>query len=685
MARTAIIMAVVLAAALAGAGPSLAADPWWAQAWAYRRAMVVPGDEALTALPGEDVATAGFATGGLCLPDGSDIRVTTDRGQPVPARVLMMGPGDVATVAFAVRRDVKKYYAYLGNPSPKPGEELAIRRGLLMETWEYNGGPAATLDQARRIVEAPGGVLMGRRFVDRLFLGYNPFGPPSALASRFTGYFKCPRDGEYTFVITSQNASFLTIDDAAVVSDPGHHPPQHSIRVQGKVVLKAGPHKLTFYHLSRGGDPVVVAAWRLPGEEAVHVIPPGAYTPVAEATVGGLSARESGACVDFTATHAGEAFMSDRYIHRYDFRAAGTGLSGPQAAWSWDFGDGQRADGAEPQHVYLRPGMVPVTLTCKTPQGTYTRTNRLFVSRPWEKIVRVEAEPLAPYSQIVVGYDFARADPETILGAMLLCEQEGHAVTVLKAGAALAARQQIPAHLAEQAMGLYADRLVTDAPRQAADVLAQTAGKIDNPAASANLLARAAGIYLQTGDDKAAAGLLDTVAAKYAPRLTGGQGRATKIAQGDLWSWRGELEKARAAYRSAGLGGEFASKNEAFVRGDFARHVEAYTRQKDFFWAHEYLEKWLDACPEDRLDGYATLLTVRLLSADKEPARAAEAAVRLVRVNPGSSYAPSLLLEGAAAWGQAGREELRKAMLEQLLKDYPESAACDEARQVLKK
>ncbi|MCY2925286.1 MAG: PA14 domain-containing protein [Planctomycetota bacterium] len=683
MARTPVITAAVLGLALAAAAQ--AADPWWSQAWAYRRALAVPGDDALTALPGDDVAAAAFFTGGLCLSDGSDIRVTTDRGQPVPARVLMTGPGDVASVAFACRRDVKKYYAYLGNAAPKGGEALALSRGLLMETWEYDGGPTATLEQARRIVEAPGRILMGRRFVDRLFLGYSPFGPASALASRFTGTLKCPRDGEYTFVISSQNASFLTIDDAPVVADPGHHPPQHTIRVQGKATLKAGPHKLTFYHVSRGGDPIVVAAWRLPGEEAVRVIPPGGFAPVATATPGGLWSREGSPCVDFSADNAGEAFIDDRYLHRYDFRAAGTALPGPQVAWSWDFGDGQRADGPEARHVYLRPGAAVVTLTGKTPQATYTRTNRVFVSRAWEKIVHTETEPLAGYAQIVSTYDFTKADPETVLAAMLLCEREGQAAAVLKAGAALAVRPKLPAHVAQTGIGMYADRLVADSPAQAADVLATCAGKADNPAAAASMLARAAEFYLQAGDDKAAEAALNVVAAQYAALLNGGQLRTTRIAQGDLWSWRGDLEKARSAYRAAGQAGEFAGKNEAFIRGDFARHVEAYIRQKDFAWAREVLDKWLDACPEDRLEGYATLLTVRLLTATKEPARAADAAARLVRVNPGSSYAPSLLLEGAAACAQAGREDRRKAMLEQLLKDYPESAACDEARGLLKK
>ncbi|MCY2931907.1 MAG: PKD domain-containing protein [Planctomycetota bacterium] len=680
MVRTPVILAAAFLAAVAAGAQ--AADPWWAPTWAYRRVLTVPADDALTALPGDDVATAAFPTGGLCKPDGSDIRVTTDRGLPVPARVLMMGPGDVASIAFAARANVKKYYAYLGNPAPKGGEELALARGLLMETWEYEGGPTATLDQARRIVEAPGRVLIGRGFVDRLFLGYYPFGPQSAVASRFTGTIKCPRDGEYTFVISSQNASFLTIDDSPVVADPGHHGPQHTIRVQGKVTLKAGPHKLTFYHVSRGGDPVVVAAWQLPGETDVHVIPPGAYTPVARGTAGALWAREAGPCVDFSLARAGEAFMDERYFQRYDFRAAATGLPAAQAAWTWDFGDGQHAEGPEASHVYLRPGLVSITLTCKSAQGTHTRTNRLFVSRPWESIVRTEPEPLGLYAKAVGGYDFTRSDPETILWAMRLCQREGQTASVLKAGAALDQKPQMPPFVAEEAMGLYADLLAPVEPRRAADMLVRTAAKVDNPAVASALLARAAGAYLQAGDDKAAQAQLDTVAAKYLPVLGGAPLRAVKIAQGDLWRFRGDLEKSRAAYRSAGPAPEFAGKSEAFLRGDFARHVEAYTRQKDFIWAREYLEKWQDACPEDRLEGYATLLTVRLLTATKEPALAAQAAEGLVRVNPASTYAPTLLLEGAAAWGQAGREDNRKAMIGKLLKDYPESAACEEAKKL---
>jgi len=676
-----LIAAVV--AAVAGLCP--AADPWWSAAWSFRRAVTVPVEQAFTRLPGEDVAVVTIATAGKCQPDGSDIRVATDRGHLLASRVLMMGPGDFAKVAFAVRPSVTRYYVYFGCPDAKPADTLDIRRGILMETWEYDGGPTGSLEQMRRVVQAANRTFIGRGFVDRVFIGYNPFGPQSSIASVFTGWLKCPRDGTYTFVTSSQNASFLLMDDMLVVSNGGHHGPQHDIRVQGTTTLKAGLHKLTFYHASRAGDPIVVAAWRLPGETEVHVIPPGAYTPVADGQGGPLGVQNNAPCIDFTVSHDGEAFLQERYFHRYTFKAGSTGLPAAGIGWQWDFGDGQQADGAEVEHVYLRPGLVTVTLKARTGQGAMTRANRIFVTRRWETITTTTLDGLPRHARIVSDYDFGRSDPETLLWAMLLCHREGRPEAVLRAGEALAKRPQLPSYVVEQAIPMYADLLVSDRPAEAAGVLVKAASAVDNAAVAAALLVKAGGIHLRGGDDKAAEALFNQVIGKYGPMISGADVRAARIGLGDVWRRRGELEKAGQAYGAAGVGREFADKSAALARGDLARHVEAYIRQKEYDWAQDYLQKWQDAYPEDRLEGYVTLLWVRLLAARQDPVRAAEAAEELVGVNPASHYAAQLLLEGAEAWGRMARSEKRKALLEKLIKDYPESAAAGEARKLLQK
>jgi hypothetical protein len=55
----------------------------------------------------------------------------------------------------------------------------------------------------------------------------------------FSGYIDVPEDGLYTFFTTSDDGSFLYIDDLLVVNNDGKHP---AVEKSGVVGLKAGKH-----------------------------------------------------------------------------------------------------------------------------------------------------------------------------------------------------------------------------------------------------------------------------------------------------------------------------------------------------------------------------------------------------------------------------------------------------------
>ena len=673
--------AAVLALA-AMAGPA-AAGNWWNRAWRYRRVVTVPPNKGITGLPGDDVGVVGMPTGGVAQPDGRDIRVATASGQLVNSRVLMMGPGDFARVAFALRPGTSRYYVYYGLAGAKAVASLVIRRGVLLEMWAYGGGATSSLEKVQKLFEAPGKVFIGRRFLDRIFMGHNPFGPQSSVASIFTGWFDCPRSGRYLFSCSSRNASFLLVDGKLVVDNSGTHSPQRDIRKHGSVELKAGQHKLTFYHVSRSGDPVVVAAWRPPGESRVRVIPPGAYLAIARAAPGMMTSQSGATQIDFVPKHAGEAFMLNRYFHRYEFAALATGPGASKITWQWDFGDGQTAAGAAVEHVYLLPGLYTVTLKGKGGRGPLKRTNRIFVSRRWDMVTRDATEKLAGYSRIVAGYDFAKFKPELLLWSMLLCRRTGIDEAVMAAGEALMSKDQAPAHVIEQAVPLYAEQLAGRKSRdEAAAALIKAAGMSQNAAVSAAMLVRAARIHLAMHHEAKAEKLLALVLRTYAPRTRGSAVRQARIALGDVWRLRGNYQKARDLYQQAGPARAVIGKSVIITKGDFARHVEAYVKSSEFAWAEQYLDKWEDAYPTDKLEGYSTLLRVRLLEAHRKHAEAAAEAETLADVNPASNYAAELLMHAAKAYRRLGMPAKSKPLLERIIGDYPESAFAAEAKQM---
>jgi tetratricopeptide (TPR) repeat protein len=680
------INALRICAALLGllaiARPAQSAG-WWRYEWKVRRPVTLSAAQP-SGLPGDDVAVVTFPTGRWIAADGLDLRVTTASMREVPSRVLMTGPGDVARVAFAVQPGVTSYFVYFGNrQAEKSTEELTIQRGLLMSTWRYPGGGAGNLEQVRAVFERAD-TLFGRDFRNRLFLGHNPFGFDQRVASLFEGYLVCPERGRYVFATSSRNSSMLLIDDRLVVDNGGMHEPQDDIRKRGGVELAAGLHKLTLYHVSFNGDPVVVAAWRPPGQTRVQVIPPSAFAPVAEAQAGYM--EELGKVgVDFLYDHAGEAFAKNRYFERFRFRGAIAGGKATVRRWRWLFGDGTTGEGADVEHVFLRPGTYNVTLTASTPAGVLKQSHRLVVARPWDRVIDHRLDSLEVHAALVSDYDFTSLRGSALLEAAWLLERAGLSESLLALGKACRTRAAQGEKSAARVLPIYARILVQNGRAgDAAEALEAGMARMDDPSLSARLLVEAGRIRLDhLRQTDAAEALFQRVTRECAPLTTSQAVREAKIGIGDVWRFRGDRERAMTAYLAAGRGAVKPSGSAALARGDFGRRVEEYLRRADLASAREALEQWIEAFPEDRLEGYSSLLMVRLLIAEGRLAEGVGEAETLVRVSPTSHHAPSLLMLAAEGHRRAGQESASQGALRRVVEEYPESTLAAKARALL--
>lgn len=76
---------------------------------------------------------------------------------------------------------------------------------------------------------------------------------------RFEGYLHLPKDGTFTFKISSDDGSRLYINDTIVVERDGIHPPGDK---EGKSTLKAGVHKVTVDYFDAGGGTELSSAFR---------------------------------------------------------------------------------------------------------------------------------------------------------------------------------------------------------------------------------------------------------------------------------------------------------------------------------------------------------------------------------------------------------------------------------------
>ncbi|WP_422735113.1 ricin-type beta-trefoil lectin domain protein [Micromonospora sp. WMMD729] len=102
------------------------------------------------------------------------------------------------------------------------------------------------------------------------------FGFDDNFVSQVLGNITVTQAGSYTFRLSSDDGSRLTIDNTVVVNHDGLHgatPPK-----EGTVTLAAGLHPLRIDHFERGGDQQITLEWRTPGSSSFVVVPNSALS-----------------------------------------------------------------------------------------------------------------------------------------------------------------------------------------------------------------------------------------------------------------------------------------------------------------------------------------------------------------------------------------------------------------------
>ncbi|GAA3767391.1 family 16 glycoside hydrolase [Micromonospora maritima] len=102
------------------------------------------------------------------------------------------------------------------------------------------------------------------------------FGFDDYFVSQVLGNLTVTQAGSYTFRLTSDDGSRLTIDDAVVIDHDGLHgatPPKEGTRT-----LTAGLHPLRIDHFERTGGQQITLEWKTPGSSTFAVVPNSALS-----------------------------------------------------------------------------------------------------------------------------------------------------------------------------------------------------------------------------------------------------------------------------------------------------------------------------------------------------------------------------------------------------------------------
>ncbi|WP_328653928.1 ricin-type beta-trefoil lectin domain protein [Micromonospora sp. NBC_00330] len=102
------------------------------------------------------------------------------------------------------------------------------------------------------------------------------FGFEDNFVSQVLGNITTTQAGSYTFRLSSDDGSKLSIDNAVVINHDGLHgatPPK-----EGTVTLTAGLHPLRIDHFERGGGQQITLEWKTPGSSTFVVVPNSALS-----------------------------------------------------------------------------------------------------------------------------------------------------------------------------------------------------------------------------------------------------------------------------------------------------------------------------------------------------------------------------------------------------------------------
>jgi len=680
---------------------------------------------------------------GQIAPDGKNVVVVAQDKKLVKSRVLQVGPGDYCRLVFETAGSQRNYEVYYGGDPPAEdavGPWTSIT-GLLLETRRYKQCNLNSLDSVREAFESSERI--GADYVPNVRHAHNPFSlKAEPFLSRYSGYLRIPKAGKYGFMTSSQDCSFLLIDERLVVAAPGRHPPQRRARTGSRkdIQLSAGPHKFEYYHAASGPQARMVVAWEVSPKEPKPkptAIPSELFGTgsIGRVPAGPVSLRTAKLVPDFMVNIAGDVPLPDNNSPLIGVKFADMSPKSlsVNAKVLWDFGDGQTGEGPNPVHVYLHADTYTVTMTVRRSGKPFEMTNRVYVDRP-VLTPKDKLHSLDEYLPILKTYD-----PETLDGfglRQLVLAYQWKADLILAAPAAGKVddkkrsdeekaepdRPQSPAEARKEAEARKAEakeyiaaavaagaaafqkqsaakndedliklaRLVGPMARDqlgesrlAGQIWHGAAEKISNPTFKAECEIAAADIAASDlVNAEVARSFLEAAAAHLGKNKKGPVAGRLERVWGDYYALTGDGEAARKAYLKAEtITGSTRKHIERIAwRGAHSRSTEEFLRNGDLDRAAAQLHAWETEFPADKIGGYLTLLYARYWAGRGLYDQAVASADRLLTVNPESPYIDQLLLLAADCELQRGRVDRALATLHSLVNDYPGSPLVPAAR-----
>ena len=677
------------------AADAWAADPWHLPGWQARAIVEIPRP---LAEPGVDTAGVKVICQGRAKPDGSDYRVLDAAGKPVPFQLTFHDAARYSLISFRVENPGKRFYIYFQNPQasraaeqvaayPPPGSgppkgSWVPHYGMVLETLQRPEGenPQTIADMTKLIAGSK--TKYGARYQQRIADGYNSFGPSDYYISLYRGWINIPRAGKYQFCTISNEASFSFIDGKELVHWPGRHTVERGIHGEknASVELTAGLHYVEYYHEEVTLDQMAYLGWRPSADTGpFSAIPESVYTAPHAAVVKSYE-NPQGPLLYFGPAIADSLWPVERHEGQYTrcrFQVGDASKLAAGTVYTWNFGDGQSATGADVDHVYLAMGKYTVALTAQVPQGAASVSWPLEVFEIEHVTEDFKEGRLADYAKLVKRYDRTKLDATHLKElAHLLAESDdpATALTVGKEWMDRFAAREPKLHVAvrrlmadcavrlgqgslDEAIANYQASLTAETPAvERFDVLARLVRLIG---IERGMPDKAAEVVAQIEETARSAKMDDETRRAY---------RRAMIASGDVLLWHGKVDGARKLYQQAEKEGPFIPSQVHSARvGSYPNSIRELIGTNHLGAALDIVNQWEETFPTEKLSGQTFFWRGKLLSLRGQPRDAARYLARSVGLATGAVFESEARWLLAQALEQLGKPEEAKKELAKLV------------------
>ena len=354
---------------------------------------------------------AGYAltvpVSGLGDDEGMDLHAFDQGGNQL--RLMPLGRGADNSVLALVKGSAPctEICVYFGNKGRAPVVNKGFLQNLTLDVRTLPEGPAANWNDVQALLQKSQS--LGRQFVDRVEQSFNPVDSSDACLLVFDGYLEQASQGTPTFMIVSDDAGYLLIDDALLVARDGRHFAGDAVRgeFRKEIALAPGPHRVRFVVVDFGGE-LMALLGRWVDAKNKGVLPPDAYVQSGRTRCLATEAHYKDAPMPaFRYKLLSYMSYSGAQFTEVQFEA----VNGRES--SWRFEDGAKAKGAT--CVRVLPGLASRGVACS--QGNVTAKGLLQINESLPPARSLEkGDDFQHYSALIKAQNLADIEPSVLRG-----------------------------------------------------------------------------------------------------------------------------------------------------------------------------------------------------------------------------------------------------------------------------